>query len=62
MSKQNGGEGGIIINMSSLAGKDSYYVNNNLLLVIKTTEINLYNIFIINLGLKLKLCLIFLFF
>ena len=29
MSKQNGGEGGIIINMSSLAGKDNYDVNND---------------------------------
>lgn len=59
MSKQNGGEGGIIINMSSLAGKDTCFVNNNFLLVIWTTEVNLQSIFIIISGLKLKLCLIF---
>lgn len=29
MSKQNGGEGGIIINMASLAGKDACFANNN---------------------------------
>lgn len=58
MSKQNGGEGGIIINMSSLAGKDSYYINNNFLLVIWTTKVNLQRIFSISSGLELKMCLI----
>jgi NADP-dependent 3-hydroxy acid dehydrogenase YdfG len=32
MSKQNGGDGGIIINMSSLAGKDSYYGTSDIFL------------------------------
>lgn len=56
MSKQNGGEGGIIINMSSLAGKGNYYIKRNIfLLVIWTTETNLHSIFIINSSLKLKI-------
>lgn len=56
MSKQNGGEGGIIINMSSLAGKGNYYIKCNIfLLVIWTTETNLQSIFIINSSLKLKI-------
>lgn len=59
MSKQNGGEGGIIINMASLAGKDTCFANNNFLLVIWTTEVNLQSTFIVISGLKLKLCLIF---
>ena len=59
MSKQNGGEGGIIINMSSLAGKDNYDVNNDFLLVIWTTEISLQNVFITNSGLKWQLGLLF---
>lgn len=61
MSKQNGGEGGIIINMSSLAGKDNYHVNNDFLLVIGTTKVTLQSVFIINSGLKLKLGLLFFF-
>lgn len=56
MSKQNGGEGGIIINMSSLAGKGNYYIKRNIfLLVIWTTETNLHSLFIINSSLKLKI-------
>ena len=62
MSKQNGGEGGIIINMSSLAGKDNYHVTNDFLLVIGTTKVTLQSVFIINSGLKLKLGLLFFFF
>lgn len=62
MSKQNGGEGGIIINMSSLAGKDNYHVNNDFLLVIGTTKVTLQSVFIINSGLKLKLGLLFFFY
>lgn len=59
MSKQNGGEGGTIINMSSLAGKDPCFANNNFLLVIWITEVNLQSTFIIISGLKLELCWIF---
>lgn len=52
MSKQNGGEGGIIINMSSLAGKDNYDVNDDFLLVIWTTKVSLQSALITNSGLR----------
>lgn len=47
MSKQNGGEGGVIINMSSLAGKNNSYLNRKVfLLVMWTTKVNLWNLWI----------------
>lgn len=55
MSKQNGGEGGVIINMASLAGKSIICINNDFFLVILATKVNFQSQFIINSSFKLKL-------
>lgn len=55
MSKQNGGEGGVIINMASLAGKSIICINNDFFLVILATKVNFQSQFVINSSFKLKL-------